>query len=167
MVGVVDMQALESLQNLQRKIDALALRERGLVLLGIIAVIYFSLDSFLILPLDLRQKNAQTEIKLKNAELIGLNAQVQQIINDSQTDPNAENKKKLQVLKQEIVRLDEELKKTTDQLVPPRQMTKLLEMVLRQIGGLQLSKVSSLGSSPLIVDENDKPTLAYFLMSSH
>jgi len=149
---------MEMLKALQNKIDDLSLRERAIVQFGIIAVIYFMCDLFLLEPLAIQQQRVISEIGQNSAELMELTVQMGQIIEESTTDPNAVNKKKLKQLKQELARLDADLQMTTAQLVPPKEMTKLLEMVLRRTEGLRLYKVNSLGTAPLFANEKAEAT---------
>lgn len=149
---------MELLKTLQNKIDDLSLRERGIVLLGIIAVIYFLADLFLLEPLAIQQQRVLSGITLNNAELLALNVRMELIMGQSSIDPNAVNKEELKRLKQELARLDAELQMTTAQLVPPKEMPKLLEMVLRRTEGLRLNKVNSLAAEPLIANGEAKAT---------
>lgn len=147
---------MEMLKTLQGKIDDLTLRERAIVLFGVIAVFYFVFDLFLLEPLSIRQQRVLSAIQLNNSELLALSVRMEQIVRRSSIDPNIANKAKLTELKQQLVRLDVELQKTTAQLVPPKEMTKLLQMVLRNTQGLRLHKVNSLGTTPLIANEQAK-----------
>jgi MSHA biogenesis protein MshJ len=147
---------MEMLKLLRGRIDDLSFRERGIVLLGIVAVIYFVSDLLVLEPLSTQQQRLLAELKLNNAELVTLSIQMEELVRERRIDPNTANKKKLQQLDQELTRLDEELQLTTAHLVPPKEMTKLLEMVLRRTEGLRLRKLTSLGTTALIANEEDK-----------
>lgn len=149
---------MQALNNLAERIDNLQLRERGLLMFALIVVLYFVWDMFLMQPLDARQKKVQSSIQFKDAEIAGLNARIQDMLRQNNTDPNEQNRKRLAELKQELALLDEALKQTTAQLVPPQQMARLLELVLRETKGLQLKQVQSLGTEPLVNTQAEEET---------
>ncbi len=147
---------MEILKTLQSRIDSLSLRERGIVQFGTIAVVYLLFDFFLLEPLAIEQRRVLGEIELNNAEVLNLNTHLMEITSSSSIDPNVANREKLKQLKLQLARLDEQLQLTTAHMVPPKEMTKLLEMVLSRTQGLRLHKVNSLGTSLLVANEEAK-----------
>ena len=144
------MKALKSLQN---KIDALNLRERAMILCGVVLVMYLALDLLALQPLQVSQKKIQNNLVLKNAEMVTLNLQLQQIVTAGKDSQQDRDKLEIQRLRQELASLDLALNQATENLVTPQQMAKLLQMVLGQTNGLRLKKVTGLGSSPLLLTE--------------
>ena len=61
----------------------------------------------------------------------------------AQKDPDAENRKKLELLQQEIARFDQRLQENLSGLVSPTQMPGLLRSVLKQRQGLTLTKMEN------------------------
>lgn len=144
---------MEQLKKLAEKIDALSLRERAIVFVGIIAVIFTLWDSALMAPLQLEQKSAIASLNKKNAERIVLITRVQESIKQSQIDPDAENLAKLKALRSKLINVQADLESSTDKLVSPKEMPKILETVLHKTGGLTLTNLRSLGATPLIIKE--------------
>ena len=142
---------MKILKYLQDKIDGLNLRERAMVLCGILLVMYFALDLFALQPLQDSQKKVQNALLQKNAEMAALNARLQQILETGKDSEEERNKLEIQQLRQDLAALDKALNEATASLVTPQQMAKLLQMVLGQTNGLRLKKVTSLGSSPLLL----------------
>lgn len=140
---------MKSLQALAERIDSLSIRERGFVMGGIAAVLYFFWSALLMHPLEVRQKAAQIALLQRSAELEGLNAETQQLVRQLQSDPDVANREKLETLKQELAQMTTELKDTTDNLVAPADMAATLEQMLRHTQGLKLLSVSSLGATPV------------------
>ena len=140
---------MKALKYLQNKIDNLNLRERAMVLSGILLVMYFTLDLFALQPLQISQKKVQNSLAQKNAELVALNTQLQQILTASKDSPAERDRIEIQQLRQELEALDKSLKEATASLITPQQMAGLLQMVLSQTNGLRLKKVTGLGSTPL------------------
>lgn len=148
---------MEKLKSLQARIDDLTLRERGILVFGVIAVVFFVWDIFLMPPLEFRQQSVNTQILVSNAELVALYTQSEQIAEQNTEDPNIAKKASLQQLRRKLEELDAELGQTMNRLVPPEDMSKLLEMVLRSTPGLDLRSVQSLGSRPLNIGTVDDP----------
>lgn len=144
---------METLRLLRNRIDELSLRERGILLGGIILIIYFLFDTFVMQPLAISQKNIQNNIVRINSDVVALNVRMQQTIAASPANQRQKEMQDVQRLRQEKNSLDQELQQATANLVTPQQMTRLLQRVLEQTDGLHLKKVTSLGSSPLVLQD--------------
>ena len=139
----------QQLQSLFEKFDALNERERiSIMLLSVVAIIIVFVE-IIIAPLN--QKNDLIE-----KQLVSLSTQTQQL--DSQIlilkskrnrDPDFQEKQKIQLLDEQIENLNDQLKQKMHGLIEPKQMAKVLEVVLAQNTDLQLQKVESLGAKPL------------------
>lgn len=149
---------MEQLKKIAEKIDSLSLRERAMVFIGVIAVIFTLWDSFLMSPLELEQKNAIASLNKKNAERMGLITQVQGAMEKNQIDPDTENIAKLKSLRSKLINVQADLESSTDKLVSPKEMPKILETVLHKTGGLTLNNLRSLGVTPLVSKEDDENT---------
>ncbi len=144
---------MEQLKNIAKKIDSLSLRERAIVFIGVIAVIFTLWDSFLMTPLELEQKKTIADLNKKNAERMVLITQVQNSMKQDQIDPDAENVAKLKTLRSRLINVQADLEMSTINLVSPKDMAKILETVLHKTGGLTLNNLRSLGVTPLIAKE--------------
>ncbi|MBF8269214.1 MAG: MSHA biosis protein MshJ [Gammaproteobacteria bacterium] len=142
---------MKALKSLQSKIDNLNLRERAMILGGVLLVMYFALDMFALQPVQVSQKQVQNNLLQKNAELTLLNLQLQQMATISRDSPQERDRQEILRLRQELATLDQSLNQATANLVSPQQMAKLLQMVLGQTNGLRLKKVTSLGSTSLLL----------------
>jgi MSHA biogenesis protein MshJ len=142
---------MEQLKKIAAKIDSLSLRERAMVFIGLIAVIFTLWDSFLMTPLELEQKKIIASLNTKNAERMVLITSVQNSMQQNQVDPDAENVAKLKSLRSRLINVQADLESSTANLVSPNDMPKILETVLHKTGGLTLNNLRSLGVTPLIV----------------
>ncbi|MBM2830836.1 MAG: hypothetical protein HW411_1626 [Gammaproteobacteria bacterium] len=163
---------MDKLTALIYKIDNLSIRERAAVLLGILAVLYTGWNTLLMQPLENQRKIITSELQQKQATQVGLNMQIQKIIEDGRKDPNLENQEKLAALKSEIMKIKETIQASTAHLVSPKNMAKILETVLHKTKGLDLVEIKGLGVNPLIdkagieqiqetegqKEENEKPS---------
>ncbi len=148
---------MEKLKQIAAKIDGLSLRERAIVFVGIIAILYSVWDTMLLSPLATEQKQLISELNAKNEERLVLNTRMQALIKDAQEDPDAANLAKLKSLRSQLIDVQAGLEDSTANLVTPQEMPKVLESVLYKTGGLTLLKLKSMGVTPLVEqDENDK-----------
>lgn len=144
---------MRSWESLAARIDAFTLRERGFVMAGVLAVTYFLWTGLVAQPMERKQLELKTNLERTTAEIAGLNAQAQALLEQTRDDPNAVHRAELEALRAELAQLNGELAGTTDHLVPPGQMARVLEAMLQGTDGLQLQQVTSLGSSPLVADQ--------------
>ncbi len=147
---------MDKIKAYMERIDALTIRERGMVLLAVLAVMIFLWDSFLMSPLDTRQQRLQAELESKRAEISGLGIQMGQLVKQQQQDPNAEARAELQTLRQELATLDEEISSTTQELVDPARMPQLLRTVINRTAGLNLTTLEGLGVTPLMTAKQEQ-----------
>lgn len=145
--------AVDKIRQLEEKIDTLTVRERGMILLAVLAVIYFAWDMLFMRPLDVQQNRVTAQLETKRAELGGMNIQLREMIAARQIDPDAENRARLEQLRRDVAELNEEIRATTRQLIDPARMTEVLRSVIHQIGGLTLNQLEGLGVSPLLAAE--------------
>ena len=141
---------MRSWESLAARIDALTLRERGFVMAGVLGVTYFLWAGLIAHPMEHKQRELNSNQERIAAEINGLTAQAQAMLQQTKDDPNAIHRVELEALKAELAQMNKDLAGTTDHLVPPGQMAKVLEAVLQETNGLQLQQVASLGSSPLV-----------------
>ena len=147
---------MEQLKKIAEKIDSLSLRERTVIFIAIIALIFIVWDSSLMSPLEIKQKKFISDLNIKNAERLVLNKRLQDLIAKSHEDPDRENLDKLKTLRSKLIDVQAELENTTHNLVSPKDMPKILETVLHKTGGLTLVNLKSLGVTPLVAKEETK-----------
>ena len=144
---------MEQLKKLAEKINSLSIRERAIVFIGVLAVIFSLWDSFLFTPIETEQKKLVAELNNKNAERLVLITRFQELIKISKEDPDADNLAILKNLRSRLVNVQADLELSTANLVSAKDMPKILETVLHKTGGLTLLSLKSLGVIPLIVQE--------------
>ena len=143
------MSVLTQLQSLFEKFDALKERERiSVILLAVVAIMIIFVE-LLISPL-----NQQYDVVDK--QIISLQTQTKQLENQTvilkskkNRDPDFQEKQKIKLLDEQISNLNVQLKEKMHGLIEPKQMAKVLEVVLAQNTDLKLQRVQSLGAEPL------------------
>ncbi len=138
------------LRELMAWIDALSFRERGLILVIALFVFYGLWDTLLMQPLDAKQEKLSKQLEQTQQEVLSFQQQAQTIVESHGADPNAKNRVKLEKLQKELDAIKEELKQSTAHLIPPEQMAKVLETVLKQSDGLNFVRLEGLGVTPLV-----------------
>ena len=108
---------MEYLKKLAEKIDALSLRERGIVFGGVIFVIFTIWNQFLMTPIETEQKKLVIELNNKNAERFALVTKFEELIKSNNKDPDAQNIEKLKSLRTKLVDVQANLESSTGNLV--------------------------------------------------
>lgn len=147
-------------ESLAARIDALTLRERAFIMAGLLAVTYFAWTGFHVQPMERQRLQMKTRQEQLSAEIAGLNATAQALLVQARTDPNEVFRSELESLKSQLAQLNRQLAGTTDHLVPPQQMARMLQAVLQGIQDLRLERALSLGSSPLVPEAQAAATAA-------
>lgn len=142
--------------ELMDRIDALSLRERGAIFVAVLAVMFFIWDSYLMTDIKNSEHAIKAQLQQKQAERMALNVELQDLISNVQEDPNALNRKKLEMLRGELDKVKADVLKSTEQLVSPGRMAGILENVLAKTGGLDLLEVKGLGSTALLPVPGEK-----------
>lgn len=146
---------MEQIRNLMGRIDALSIRERGIIFAGIVLVLFSVWDSVLMQPQLIQEKKLLSDLQIKHAEQSALNVKFQGQLKQQQTDPDKINREKLAELKTRLEQIESEVKQSTSHLISPRDMARILETILNKSGGLRLTEIKGLGASPLLATESE------------
>lgn len=147
------------LQQLFAKFDALNERERLAVLLLLVVAIIIIFVELLISPLNEKYDVIDKQIINLQTQTKQLESQVAILKSKKTRDPDFQEKQKIKLLDEQISNIDVRLKEKMHGLIEPKQMAKVLEVVLAQNTDLKLQRVQSLGAkplSPLKVNEGEK-----------
>lgn len=132
------------------RVDAMSLRERGLIFVTLLVALYFVAVNMLFGPMYAKKDRLQQQINQLHEETRALESQVQVIVGGGENDPEAAKRKKIASLQENLKSIDLALNHATAGLVPPKEMTKLVEQMLVKNHGLEVIKMESLPSTPLI-----------------
>ena len=132
----------EQWRKLAARFDALMVRERVLVLVGLVLGVALVFDALALQPLEARKKRLDRQIAesrndIKVAETV-LAAQVPIV------DPDDVRRSYLNALRQQLADIDQSMQGLQRGLVPPERMAKLLEEMLSRSRGLQLVSLRTL-----------------------
>lgn len=137
------------LQLLIEKFDALNERERLAVMLLSVAAIVIVFLELILSPLNQQYDIADKQIISLQTQTKQLETQIAKLKAKKNRDPDFQDKQKIKLLNEQISNLDVRLKEKMHGLIEPKQMAKVLEVVLAQNTDLKLQRVQSLGAKPL------------------
>lgn len=140
----------ERLEQIQTRIDAMTLRERGMVFFAIAGVLYLFSQVWLFDPLEARQKQELARLHQLQEEIATLQEQARELLAQRTIDPDAENRLLAGQLNQQITLVDRQIGDAVQGLIPPQQMARMLEQVLERQDRLTLLAVENLPPQPLI-----------------
>ena len=131
------------------RMDALSLRERGMVFGATIAVLAFAGYTLVLAPQDAKQAALRTQIEQQQAASAAIDAEITARVEGSRIDPDAQSRTRLNTMQQEMGQLGSELLALEHGLVPPERMGPLVEGILRANGRLKLVSMRTLPAEPL------------------
>ena len=131
-------------QALCRRIDALSLRERAMVLLAALVLIGFIGDALWLAPQRARLALAQREAAEVRALLAKHDRQLAELRVQGGRDPDEVPRLRLQQLTAELAAFNAQFARLERSLVAPARMAPLLEQVLKRTAGVTVVQVQSL-----------------------
>ncbi|MBI3898097.1 MAG: hypothetical protein HY308_07350 [Gammaproteobacteria bacterium] len=139
------------------RIDAMSVRERGMIFFAVVVVLALIAYNVVFGPLRLEQRKLERDIKAKQAEIHSTDQQVATMFGDGK-DVNSQNRTKITALTQQLQELDSQMDQMTAGVVSPKEMAKLIEQMLTRNKHLELVKLEALPATP--VDDGAAPATA-------
>jgi len=141
------------LKKITAKLDALAIRERALVGITVLALIFISWDTLIRASFDTKTTKLTNEIDKANLDIINLNAQLESEKILQESEPNAKNRAAKAKLAFDLAKLNEELDQLTVGFIEPKLMIKILEELFSRSKDLELIRMENMGGTPLLGDD--------------
>lgn len=132
------------------RIDAMGLRERGLMFLVLMGVLYMAASTLAFGPLTAEQVRLERELKARHDQTRAMQTQIQELLGHTTGAGTA--KDRLQILRETLQGLDKSLTGITQSLVSPQEMARLIEQMLAQNRRLEVIKLENLPPAPLAAD---------------
>lgn len=139
----------EKLKQLAERIDALSVRERGLIFISMLAVLYLLAYNVVFAPLRAEQARLDRDLKTRYQQIQTADAQLKALLSASGSGADAVSRNKLAALRKQLAELDEGVDRMTAGVVTPKEMAKLLEEVLTHNRNLRLIKLEALPPTPI------------------
>ncbi len=137
------------LKKYMERLDALSLRERGIIFVAVMVAIYSVAANALFPPLNAEQTRLTKELATKRTQVQTFESQIQASLAKSAEDPDAANRLKLAELEKQLKSTEESLSAITSRLVPPKEMTRMVEQILARNRRLEVVRMESLPAEPL------------------
>lgn len=150
----------KEIRNLMAKIDALSLRERGLLFATAIVMLISLWYAVLQMPLAKQAERMSGEVEDLRTRIQSTNQAVEiQITQLSQTDN--QTRVRLAQVERRIAELDETLEDYTAELIEPSEMARVLEGMLEGQAKLRLLRIGNLGAEPLQTGDEPRDITLY------
>ena len=144
------------IQRLAERFDALSLRERGLVALAVLVVMYMLWDAALMSPEHTRQKQLVAQMYQLNEQMVEVDGQLQALTASLGDSELRRQRQRIAELREALRGLADQQAALTVEFIRPRQMAGVLRDLLGAEGRLTLLKLESLGASPLFPPAQDE-----------
>lgn len=133
---------------LASRINALSLRERGMVFAALAAAIVFLLYSLYLNPLLARRAALRAQLSQQQDNIGGIDNEINQRLAAFERAPDAAASARLAGLAADTARLTASLRAMQKGLVAPEHMSALLETMLKANGRLQMVSMKTLPAVP-------------------
>jgi len=140
------------LKGLADRIDAMSVRERGMVFFAVVVVLYLIAYSAVFGPLRAEQTRLDQDLRAKRVQAQEADQKLTGLFSQDGKDVNAENRAKLAALSSQVRDLDAKMDQMTAGVVPPKEMAKLIEQMLTRNKNLELVKLEALPAKSLDAD---------------
>jgi MSHA biogenesis protein MshJ len=145
------------LRDLLDRYNLLSLRERVLVLAGVVMLLAVIWDSVLMAPLDKDRKRRLATVEGLRAEVSGLEQSVEAIAAQGGIDPDRQARDAITKLKEEVAALDGQLAGATSGLIAPKEMAQVLEQLLARTSRMTLHALRTLPPESVVAPTGAAP----------
>lgn len=150
----------QSFMRFLERIDALSLRERAFLFVGVLAVIYLIVANVVFPTLFSDLTRLEKELSAKRDQTRALQTQSEKIASERGRDPNEISRKRLAELRQELREREGALAGVVRGVVSPRDMARMVEQMLQRNRALTVVSVENLPPTPLLADGGETPPTA-------
>lgn len=127
-----------------QRYSALSPREKFLLVIGAVAVVYMVLQFVLLDPVAAEVKALRDQQAAYRQDIKKLESEQLLLLQSMNKDPDAALKQQVETMQQQLQALDKELTELSVGLVPAKQLPLLLQDVLRKTGKLELRRMQTL-----------------------
>lgn len=143
------MQVKQQLKQLETRIDALSLRERGILFLVVLSVLFWLATVVVFPSLRVEQQRLEQGLRAKLTQVQTLSDQNQTMMAKLAQDPEALAQARIADLKQHLRTEEASVANIIRGLVSPRDMPRLVQQMLAKNRALQVIKLENLPAQAL------------------
>jgi MSHA biogenesis protein MshJ len=149
-----------SLRRMEERINGLSIRERGLLLLAVFAVIFLLWDFLWLQPLDERRDSVRNQLEQVSDRVSSLTSTIQDMAAERAIDPNLQLRQEKSALEAETDALARRLEQRHGGIATPSEAIGVLAGLLGEQTGVDIITLENLPADPLRdVDGNPVPGL--------
>jgi MSHA biogenesis protein MshJ len=138
----------QKLKKIAERIDALSVRERGIIFVTVLAALFFVASKIVYQPLSTEQLKLEQSLKAKRDKLGDIDRQINTLVSGG-NEVDAQNRAKIASLTQKLAELESQMDRMTSGVVTPKEMAKLVESVLTRSRNLELVRLEALPPMPV------------------
>ena len=142
----------DQLRNADKRINALSLKERALLVTSVLVVTLYIWNQAFLNPLETRRKALLSERESVSQELSRFDALTSAWTTAAEFDPDAENKQRIAELSTQLATLSSAIEERAGRMVPPAQVPEALRQVLSELDDLHFESLEGLPPRPVITD---------------
>ena len=131
-------------KQLAERIDALSLRERGMVFVGVLGLLFALVNTTVFPRLQAEEKALRDTLAAKQTQVAAMQTYIRDAAERHGTDPNAAARTRIAALKKLL-----EGQAGMSGVVSPSEMAKLVRLVLAQHGSVSLVRLQNLPAEPV------------------
>lgn len=143
------------LKLLAERINALSLRERGLLLLAVVAIIFLAWDFTFLQPLGERRESVSEELQAVRARVDDLTGSLQELAGSRSRDPNRELERQRDALTEEVRALETRLAERHAGVATARDSIGVLAGLLARQAGVDVVSLENLEPERLMNSAGD------------
>lgn len=148
------IQVKQQLKQLETRIDSLSLRERGILFLVVLSVLFWLATVVVFSSLRVEQQRLEKDVRAKLSQVQTLSEQNQVMMTKLAQDPEALAQARIAELKQHLKTEEASVANIIRGLVSPRDMPRLVQQMLAKNRALQVIKLENLPAQPLEEEKN-------------
>jgi MSHA biogenesis protein MshJ len=137
------------LTKLAERIDEMLLRERAMLFIVVMGALYAFASMVFLAPLQTEQARLENELRSKREQVQGFDRQIQ-VIAEENSKVGSGQRGRVSILREKLASLDASLTGITQGLVPPKDMARLIEQVLKKNRALEVIRMENLPPAPLV-----------------
>jgi MSHA biogenesis protein MshJ len=131
------------------RIDAATLRERAMIFAAAVVVVVVLMNSLLIEPQLVKQKQLSREIAQRQESIRTLQQQLEKMANERRANPDEADRRRLNETRRRLADVDAKLRDEQRRFAPPEQIGPILEEMLSRNRRLRLVDMRTLPVAPL------------------
>lgn len=150
----------DTLNKLQEKFEALTQREKIIAVIAILAGLWTGWDNFFYQPIHIKQQELEKQLTTLKQQITDQQLAAIKLENTPRIDPNLNNRNRLNELKAEYKRIQEQVM-SDKSLVPPQLMATALGDILSKNNQLTLIKLNTLPATTLLEAKSEQTSPIY------